>query len=386
MYMKRMFSVFLAIIALMICGIQCFADGEDISVDAKADFPDAEILMEASTGQVLYDDAGNMPLPSGTLNKLMTVLIAAEAIENGELTAETVVTAGVNAYNATGAVIWLESGDKITVDELLKGIIIGNANDACIALAEHICGTEEEFVSLMNTKAKEIGMRDTDFHNCTGYDSDGQHTTAYDMAVLARRLVSYDFLIPYMTTYMTDIKNGETQLVNTNRLVREYKGALGLKAGYSEKSGHCIVAAAERDGVKYIAVTLGNGDKDNAFTRAKSLLNTGFTGYESVVPQLTAECPKTIRVKGGIGRELYISCNEIDRVIIPVGKAEEITTTVVVPETVNAPVNQGEIIGEVIFFLGEEELCRTDVVAMQKIEKMTFFKALCILLKSAISF
>lgn len=384
--MKRMFCIIVSVIILAVCCIDCVADGGEVAVDSSVDIPDAEILMEIRSGRVLYDDAMNMPLPSGTLNKLMTVLIAAEAIENGDITSDTVVTAGVSAYNATGAVIWLESGDRISVDELLKGIIIGNANDACIALAEHLCGTEDEFVVLMNKKAKEIGMENTDYHNCTGYDSDGQCTTAYDTAVLARELLKYEFLSPYLTTYMTDIKNGETQLVNTNRLIREYKGALGLKAAYSEEAEHCIVGAAEREGVGYIAVTLGNADKDSAFTRAKTLLDTGFSGYEAVTPEIPAEYLEPIKVKGGIGKELYIRAEGDMRVLVPVGTADSITIEAIIPESVEAPVMEGDVVGEIIFLLGDEQLCRVDVVAVAKIEEMTFFRALCILLKSTLSF
>lgn len=364
--------------------VNCYADGEAVTVSASP--PKAEVLMEASTGQVLHESASHEKIHAGSLAKLMTMLIVAEKIESGTMSEDTVVTAGKNAFSANGAVIWLETGEKMSVGDLLKGVIIGNANDASIALAEHISGTEKKFVGEMNARAAGLGMKNTMYSDCTGTGTEKQYTTAYDTALLTRELLNHDIIINYTQTYMDELRGGETQLVNVNTLIRTYNGATGVKAGYSGETGYNLAATATRDGSTYITVIIGCEEKDTATAAGKALLDKGFTGFELKSPTIPQEMMKPLTVKGGTLRSVLIYPEALGEVVIPKGMAGQITYEIDIPEYVDAPVEKGQSVGEIRYMLGDEEILRTQVLTSSEVKEMNVWYALCKLLKSMTSF
>lgn len=375
--MKKAIAV-ITVFLIFLLKIHCYVYASDDN--------HAEILIDGTTGQVLYENNSDKKLHIGTLNKLMTVLIVAEKVDNGELSLNDRITAGQNAFKEKGAVIWLETGEQMLLSDLLKGIIIGNANDACVAVAEKISGTEKDFVSLMNTKAKELGMYNTVFFDCKGTGEGEQYSTAGDIAILTKELLSHEFLIPYMTTYMDELRDGKTQLVNTNTLVRKYKGVLGVKSAYSEQTGYCLSAAAKREDSTFVAVVIGCKEKDDCISAGKALLDRGFSSYETIRPIVPTELMVGVKVKGGTGKSVLIKPEKLSETIIPIGKSEDVTYKLEIPEYIEAPINKNQKIGELIYYLGDDEIYRTAIVASDSVEEMTFSNALLILFKSCISF
>jgi len=376
--MKKIFTVLIVFtIFLFKTDFVLYATEEKIS---------SEILIDGNTGQVLYENNSDKPTHIGNLNKLMTILIVAEYIDSGELSFNDELVASNNSFNETGAVIWLETGEKMSVSDLLKGVVVGNANDACIVFAEEISGSEKDFVKLMNQKAKELGMKNTLFTDCKGTGEGNQYSTAHDISLLTKELVNYDFLIPYMTTYMDELRNGATQLVNANTLVRNYDGILGAKAGYSEKSGYSISVAAKRGDSVFISVIIGCDKKEDCIKKGKSLLDKGFSSYETIRPAVPTELMNGVKVKNGTVKNVLVKPEFLSETIIPIGCSRDIEYKIILPEYIEAPVFKDQKIGEISYYLYDDEIYKTDIIASDSVEKMTFLNALLILLKSTISF
>lgn len=362
--------------------ISIFADGSAIAADTKETTEPvikAAVLMEASTGQMIYEKEAKTPLPVGTLNKIMTSLLVVESLENGKFSLDTQVAASSKASSMKQAVIWLKAGEKMTVDDLLKGMIIGNANDAAVVLAEAIAGSEESFVGLMNARAKELGMENTAFANCTGYDVEGQGSTAYDIALLCREVVKHESLHGYMTCWMDTLRNGETEVVNANTLVKNLKGVIGIKAGTTEAAGNCLAVAANRDGITYIAVILGGADKDSRFIEGKRLINSGFANYMVEVPVVPENVLAPIKVRGGVKGALDVGTDYISGVVVPNGGFEEVITEFEIPVEIEAPISKNQVIGKIIFIRNDKTLSEANIIALEDIEDMTMLRAFGIL-------
>lgn len=385
---KIIISLFLVFLFMLSLSFSAFADGEEVIPASKETAITAKsaVLMEASTGQVLFEQQAQEKLPVGTLNKIMTVLLVAEAIDNGDISLTDLITASSSANAATGAVIWLNVGEKMSVEELLKGVIIGNANDASVALAEAIAGTESAFVSKMNVRAQELGMSNTNFANSTGYDADEQYSTAYDVALMSRELIKHTNMYQYMTCWMDSVRNGETSVVNANVLVKNYNGIIGVKAGYSEKAKNCLSAAATRNDVTYIAVVLGCDDKDIRFSETKMLMNNGFANYQVESPNVPSDVLKPIKIKGGTAREVGIKVESLANIVIPNGTFKDITNEVTLPEELVAPVKNNQVIGEIAFYRGDTLIYKSNLLAINDVEEMTLFKALDVLFKNMLQF
>ncbi|MCH5193475.1 MAG: D-alanyl-D-alanine carboxypeptidase [Oscillospiraceae bacterium] len=377
---KRILCVILAIITILT--LPCSA----ASAEKKEPLL-CEVLIEASAGTVIYGLNEDTPVPVGTMAKLMTTLLAAEHIEAGKLSVDDKLKTSSYANSMQGAQIWLMPGEEITVDELLKGVIIGNANDASVVLAEKIAGSEEKFVQLMNTRAAELGMKDTVFTNCNGYyDDDKQISTAADIAKLCAELAKHEFLREYLTCWRDFVRGGETELVNANEIVKSYKGIAGFKAGYTENSGYCIAAGAERDGIMYISVVLGCADKGDSFTEATRLMGTGFSGYTVFVPELPKDIPLYVPVKGGMVRQAAVECGKVRSVVLPNGAAGSVSAAVIMPEYVYAPLEKGEKVGEVHFMRNDKMMFAVDIVAAESAESMDMKNAIGIILKKLLTF
>ncbi|MGN0620953.1 MAG: D-alanyl-D-alanine carboxypeptidase family protein [Porcipelethomonas sp.] len=362
--MKKLLSVIISA-AVIFSAVQTVC-----SEESEHDYTRCSLLMEASTGTVLTEDNGYVRVPQGTMTKLMTVLLAAEEIDEGRLDLDTAVTAGSSAEERQGAVVWIRSGESITVEELLKSAIIGNANDACVVIAEQIGRDEQGFTDMMNARAFELGMRDTVFRNCDGFDETGQYSTAYDIALLCRELLKHDFLYKYFNTWMDTVRNGQTEIVNENRLVRSYKGLIGMKASHSEQSGYSLAAAASSDGKTYISVVLGCSDKDERFSLGKELLGIGFSSYRVTTPSFSDEFLRPVEVKGGTDRAVEIEAETLEGLVVP-KSSKEPDTVIVIPLYLNAPVKKGQTIGKLGFYNGDSLIYETNLVAASSVDSMS---------------
>lgn len=369
-----------AAIVLAVCSEAVFAE-------EKIEYKECSILFEISTGAVIDSGSETECVPIGTMNKLMTVLLVAEKIENGEMALDESVKTSAAANSMQGAQIWLMPGEEMSVEDLLKGVIIGNANDASVALAEAVCGTESDFVELMNQRAGELEMYDTSFTNCCGYyDDSSQISTAEDMSKLVSELFKYDFLQPYFVCWLDYLRDGGTELVNSNILVKNFSGIIGFKAGFTESSGNCIAAAANVDGKAFGVVLLGYEDKDIMFSDAKRLLNYAFSNYQIMKPSLPENMPDEISVRGGVTKFVGLEYDDVRNIVIPNGAVGTISSKVFVPDYVYAPVNAGDKIGEIHFYRNGKFIFSVDINAEKSVEGMNIKKSMVILLKFLLSF
>ena len=357
------------------------AVGTTLDIKAKS-----VVLMEPYTGNVLYENNADERLAPASITKIMSLLLVMEAIENEKLTLDTKVTASEHAASMGGSQIWHEVGEEMTVDELLRASVIASANDATVALAEAVSGSEETFVALMNERAKELGMKNTTFVNCCGLDTDGHLTSGRDVAIMASALIKHALIKKYSTVWMDALRNGKSELTNTNKLVRYYSGATGLKTVTTSKAGCCVAATAERDGMELVAVVMGGETSNERFTGAKKLLDYGFANWSFVT--LTPNLGEVGKIPVLKGMEKFITADsgggEIN-LLLSKGKQEEVTQTVEINENIEAPVLTGDIIGSVKFVLDGKQVGELPVYSANTVEKVTFFNALALLISSAIA-
>lgn len=318
------------------------------------------VLAEAGSGTVLIEENGNRKYPCASLSKLMTVLIAAEEINKGNIKTDDIVTASEHANSMQGAQIWLMPGDKITVDELLRGIIIGNANDAACALGEYIGGSEEKFTEMMNRRAGELGMTDTVYKNASGYESKGDCTTAADTAKLLCRLSRYGNLKEIFTERMEYICGGRVQLVTSNPKSVKYNGSLGFKTCFYEndkkKRIYFSAEGAQRDGDTYVSAVFGGDDGDETAEKAFALIDRGFQEYETVIPEVPSDLPRKIRVKDGIISEIGVYAENADKVVVSKGSSEDIECRTALPEYVYSPIKKGDKLGELLYYYNDRHI------------------------------
>ena len=341
-----------------------------VDIDCKA-----ALLMEASTGKVLTSIHEHEKRYPASVTKIMSLLLICEAIEAGKLSLADEIPATPEACSKGGSQIWLEPGETMTVDELLKATCIFSANDACTLLGEAVAGSDEAFVAMMNEKAAMLGMNDTNFENCTGLDDTAENhlTSAYDIALMSRALLKHDIVKEYSTVYMDTLRQGKTQLVNTNKLVRTYKGITGLKTGTTDKAGCCISATAERDGLSLIAVVLGARDSAERFSGAKKLLDWGFANYECFTPRVENEELPVINVYRGAERTVIPVPKAVSPVVLKRGQSKAIKAVAECGESVLAPVEKGQTLGMIKYYLDEEIIAQIRLIAPDDIPKITVF-------------
>ena len=334
----------------------------------------AAVLMDASTGKMLVKFNENQRLYPASVTKVMTLLLVAEALESGKLKLGDQVSASSAAASKGGSQIWLKEGETMTVEELLKAAAIYSANDACCALGEAIAGSEEGFVRLMNERAKALGMENTVFVNCTGLDDETtEHlTTAYDIALMSRALLQHGIVIKYSTIWMDSLRDGATELVNTNRLVRFYEGATGIKTGTTSKAGCCISASAKRGETHLIAVVLGSGSSDDRFETAKRLLNWGFANYATVTPQIAPALITPVRVVRGVQQWVRPVPPAAMPILVPKGSEGDLQQSVDLAVDVQAPVEAGQALGKITITLDGETLGVYPLTAPEAVPKLDF--------------
>ncbi len=343
--------------------------------DAPETTSTAVILVEQTTGRVLYEKEADTQIPPASITKIMVLLLTMEALEEGKIALTDMVTVSAEAASMGGSQIWLEPGEEMSVDDLIKATAVKSANDASAALAEYIGGSIPAFVELMNTRAEELGMTGTHFENTTGLDAEGHLSTARDVATMSCALLRYDMITEYSTIWMDTLRNGETQLVNTNKLVRFYDGCTGLKTGTTDSAGYCLSASATRDNLSLVAVVLGAPTSQERFDDARHLLNYGFANYAVYTP--TKEHLAPIFVTRGVTDSVELTLSGVGELLIPKGTEDDITVTVTIDSSVEAPVRSGQIVGTYSLLLGDEVLAELDIVTVSEVPRMDYLTAFC---------
>ena len=354
------------------------ADQTNFDVPAKA-----ALLMDEGTGQVLYAKNADAPLPIASITKVMTMLLVFEAMDAGRFTLNDTVPISAHAYSMGGSQIWLEPGEVFTVEELLKAVAVSSANDAAVALAEFVGGSEGVFCDMMNKRAEQLGMENTHFVNACGLDEEGHLSTAHDVAVMSRELMKHQQVFDYTTIWMDYLRNGETQLVNTNKMLHSYSGTTGLKTGTTGKAGVCISDTAKLQDMSLIAVVLGSDTGTQRFDAAKKLLDFGFSNFESKPFPQADSYPQYIAVKHGVQKSAKLSYNLPQNLLFLKGSAAQLESRITLPETIEAPVSKGSRIGTVGLYSGGQKIKEYSIELAENVEKITFIKALEIVVKAA---
>lgn len=342
-------------------------------------------LMERSGGIVLYEKNARDRLSPASVTKIMTLLLTVEAIEDKMLLLTDLVTCSPHAASMGGSQIWLEEGEQMTVSDMIKAVAVVSANDCAVALAEHIAGSEEAFVSKMNARASELGMADTKFMDCTGLTDDPAHlTTAYDIALMSRELISHDLIKNYTTIWMDTLRDGKSALTNTNKLVRFYDGATGLKTGFTNRAMYCLSATAERDGTEYIAVIMHAEDSKSRFDSAKALLNYAFANY-AACPLRSPNALPPVPVRLGETETVQPKYSGQESVLMDKSAISGLTYELELPESVEAPVEEGQELGRLLVRSGEKTVAECPLTAGAAVERLTAFRVFGRLLKAFFS-
>ena len=331
---------------------------------------ESSILIEQSTGEVLYAHNEHEKLRPASVTKVMTILLIMEAIENGSLKYEDKITCSENASSMGGSQIWLDESETLTVDEMLKAICVVSANDCTVAMAERIGGSEENFVNMMNEKAKALNMNDTTFKNCHGIDEEGHVTSAYDIALMSRELLTkYPEITNYTTIYMDTLRNGESELVNTNKLIRNYAGATGLKTGSTSLALFNLSASATKEGLSLIGVIMKAPTSKDRFSCARKLLDYGFSNYKYELLCTKNDFVREIDVQKGTKNKIRVIYDNSIGKITKKNETDQIDTIVEMKESIIAPVEKGEILGKVKFMRGEKTIAEVNLIAEEQIKK-----------------
>lgn len=367
----------------MIIGISSAACAEG-TADNLCSTAEGAVVTEITTGQVLYEYNSHERLPMASVTKLMCLLIWAEEIEKGTFGMDTVITATARANAMDGSVIWLNVGEEMSAYDMIRSVVIASANDACVAVCEHIAGTEEMFVERMNKRAQELGMSDTHYDNCVGFDSDTHYTSAYDTALLSAAVSEYDCYNEFFNTRLDYVREGErqTQLLNTNKLMQRYDGIIGGKTGTTDNAGCCLAVWAKRGNMKLCAVALGCKESEQRFTACENLLDYGFSGYELYRISVKDDVLQPLPVTEGLSKDVDVRVKRLSTIVIPKGSSKRIEYTHTVTESLSAPVQYGETVGEMRASLDGEEIFYSDIVTTKEVGELNFFSSLCIIISS----
>lgn len=335
---------------------------------------ESAILIEQKTGQILYSHNIHEQLRPASVTKVMSILLIMEALSNQKISLTDSVPCSENAASMGGSQIWLDPRETLSVDDMLKAICVNSANDCVVAMAEFIAGSEEAFVQMMNDKAKELGMNDTCFKNCHGLDEDGHITSSYDISVMSRELLNkYPDITKYTTIWMDSLRDGKSQLSNTNKLIKNYKGATGLKTGSTSLALYNLSASATRDNLSLIAVIMKAPSTKTRFAEAQKLLDYGFGQFSFKSFGNKGDLIKTINVSKGVKSQIDIVLENNSGALIEKGKDSQITQTMTLPDSVSAPVHSGQKIGEATFTLNGKTLATTNLIAKNNVEKLNPF-------------
>ena len=375
--MKKLASLIMAILIAIMPMNLSFAneDNAPLSVSSKS-----AILMDVGSGQILYEKNAHDKLPPASVTKVMTMLLICEALDSGKITLDDSVQIIENAASMGGSQIFLEAGEVQKVDTLLKGIAVASANDGCVAMAEYIGGSVESFVDMMNAKAKELNMKDTNFVNTNGLPVDNHYTSAHDIAIMSRELLKHDVISKYLTTWMDQVVVGKKQitvgLANTNKLIKHYQGATGVKTGFTQQAKYCLSASAKRGDTHLVAVTLGAETSPERFKDATSLLNFGFANYESVKLCSKNDNIATLTLDKADEQKINLVAKEDLSVLIKKGGNKDFTRKIKVNENPTIPIKKGTNLGYVEIYQGKTLVGKVDLVNTKDIQKASYLKML----------
>ena len=357
-------TAFILIISIIVGVLSPF-----VFAEGMAEGINCAILMETSTGEVLFEKNADEQVSIASVTKIMTMLLIMERIESGAMTFEEMVTVSDNAMSYGGSTMFLEAGEQLSVHDMLKGIAVASANDGCVAMAEHIAGTEANFVEMMNERAGQLGMTNTVFKNSNGLDEDGHYSSARDVAIMSVELLKHPKITEYTTIWTDSLRDGKFELANTNRLVRFYNGATGLKTGSTSKAGCCLSASATRDGMSLVAVVLGAENTKTRFSGASELLNYGFSGYKVKKYIEKGEPVGVVSVSLGKEKEVSVEAGEDFSILTEKAKPDNTQKEVEFPEKISAPVKKGDVVGEINFVSDGNVVKTVDIVATDDVEK-----------------
>ena len=376
--MKKQIALFLAVVCIL--GTVVGVEAAELEIAAPS-----AIVIDGATGTVLYEKNAHERLAPASVTKVMTLLLVMEALDRGQISWEDRVTASPAAAAKGGSQIYLEPGEQLSMDEMLKSVVVSSANDCATALAEHVAGSETAFVTLMNERAAAMGLEDTHFVNCTGLDDEpnaAEHlTSAYDLAMISRELLRHDRIRDYTTIWTDTVRGGSFGLSNTNKLVRFYEGTTGLKTGYTSAAGHCLAASAKRDDMELIAVVLHCGSSVDRFESAKALLSYGFANYALV----DGEPPYPLSpIPVSLGEQDLVTpiLRQTAPILIEKSELSRITKTLDLPEGLDAPVASGQQLGTMTVSAGEKVLAQIPIVANAPVQRLTLWQLTLKLLKS----
>ncbi len=386
--MKKIVCFLMTCIMLALCGTSVFAinviniaaDSQnainEFDVEAKS-----AILMEANTGKILYAKNETTEASPASVTKIMTLLIVMESINDGRISIEDKICISSYAASMGGSQVFLEEGEEMGVEELIKCTVIASANDAAVALAEHIGGSEKNFVNMMNKRASELNMKNTNFENVTGLDDTAKNhfTSAKDIAIMSQELIKHDLILKYSTLWQDTIRNGEFTLTNTNRLVRYYDGCNGLKTGSTDKAGYCISATAKRGELQLIAVVMGAETRDSRNATARTLLDFGFSNYG--IYKNNENFIENINIFNGTKGNTAIYSSEFSAVV-PKSMIKKVELIYEIPEYVDAPLKSGDVVGRIIYKLDGEQIGSSDIFVKEEIDKITVFEIFKQLIKN----
>lgn len=372
------------VIAIVFTSIPLFCAEVNAVTEETVTAPSA-ILMESSSGKVLFEKNPHEQRPCASITKVMTMLLVCEAIDNGKLSLDDTITASAHAASMGGSDIWLEEGETMSANDMIKATVVASANDAAVALAEHLCGSEEVFVQKMNEKANQLGMKDTVFKNCNGLDEDGHITSAYDVAVMSRELMKHEMIFDYTSIWLDNLRDGKTQIVNTNKLLKTYKGITGLKTGTTNDAGCCMAASATRGDMSLVAVVLGCNSGKERFSDAAALLDYGFANFSVTQLKAPDDLPKTIKVENGMQKNIGIGCDINSSIVLDKNSGSKIVSKIDLPESIEAPVASGQKLGTVTYSLDGKAVKSFEITALQHAEQISFASVFSVLLNSIIS-
>lgn len=364
--MKKILIFLLSLTLFVSMPTTMYAKDKEIKVKSS-------ILMCSNTRDILLEDNAYEHLSPASVTKIMSILLFLEAIDSGKISLDDMVPASENAVSKGGSQIWLEVGEQMSVNDLLKAVIISSANDACTLLGEYVAGSDSGFVDMMNSKVKELGLTNSHFENCTGLDDDttDHYSCAYDLAIIACEVMKYDLVKEYSTVWLDSLRGGKTELNNTNKLVNKYSGITGLKTGTTSNAGFCLCATASRDGLNLVSVVLGADTSDDRFDKSCELLDYGFANYKIEKFSFDENKINNVKVKNGVIKEIKPIIDNTNEIIVP-KSSSDFEYTYKISKEVKAPVKSGDKLGEIIVKCDNKAISTVNLVARDNINKIDF--------------
>lgn len=365
--MKRVISLILVLSFVLSFPI-CANAEENKKINVKS-----SILMSLDTGDVIKQNNAYEHLSPASVTKLMSILLILDAIDSGKIKLTDEVAATENAVSKGGSQIWLEVGEKMTVNDLFKAVVIASANDACTLLGEYVAGSDSAFVDMMNKRIETLGLKNSHFENCTGLDDEvtNHYSCAYDLAVIAKEVMKHKLILKYSTVWLDSLRNGKTELNNTNKMINKYNGMTGLKTGTTSNAGFCLCATATRDGISFVSVVLGAQTSDERFALTQELLDYGFANYKLDNIKIDNSKLKTVKVKNGVDKSITPKCELNKKLLLP-KNSDKITYEYSFLDEVKAPVKKGDKLGVITVYSGNKKISSIELKSDKNIKSVTF--------------